>query len=109
VRVCAGSTWDRCVSARLSYSRERPGMSLEGVRLARASRSADDSRVRPELPTGTVTFVFTDVEGSTSLLNSLGADPFGSGLSSRRQASRKTIETRSSAVDQFPTRRKQKL
>jgi hypothetical protein len=26
--------------------------------------------VRPDLPTGTITFVFTDVEGSTALLKS---------------------------------------
>ena len=29
-----------------------------------------------ELPTGTVTFLFTDVEGSTSLLNELGAEAY---------------------------------
>jgi class 3 adenylate cyclase len=45
-------------------------MSLEG-RVARSRHSADDLRVRPELPTGTVTFVFTDIEGSTSLLSEL--------------------------------------
>ena len=28
---------------------------------------------RPELPTGTVTFLFTDVEGSTRLLQEHGA------------------------------------
>jgi len=32
--------------------------------------------VRPDLPTGTVTFLFTDVEGSTSLLNELGAEVY---------------------------------
>ena len=30
--------------------------------------------MRPELPTGTVTFLFTDVEGSTRLLRELGAE-----------------------------------
>jgi class 3 adenylate cyclase len=30
--------------------------------------------VRPELPTGRVTFLFTDIEGSTRLLHSLGTD-----------------------------------
>ena len=38
------------------------------IACCRSRRSADDPRVRPELPTGTVTFLFTDVEGSTSLL-----------------------------------------
>ena len=31
---------------------------------------------RPRLPTGTVTFLFTDIEGSTRLLQDLG-DPYG--------------------------------
>jgi class 3 adenylate cyclase len=29
-------------------------------------------KVRSELPTGTVTFLFSDIEGSTRLLQSLG-------------------------------------
>ena len=33
----------------------------------------DSTTMRPELPTGTVTFLFTDVEGSTRLLHTLGA------------------------------------
>jgi class 3 adenylate cyclase len=32
----------------------------------------DDARKGPDLPTGTVTFLFTDIEGSTRLLDSLG-------------------------------------
>ena len=30
--------------------------------------------MRPDLPTGTVTFLFTDVEGSTKLLEEIGDD-----------------------------------
>jgi hypothetical protein len=32
--------------------------------------------VRRELPAGTVTFLFTDVEGSTKLLHELGAERY---------------------------------
>ena len=32
----------------------------------------ENRRVQPELPTGTVTFLFTDIEGSTRLLRELG-------------------------------------
>ena len=35
-----------------------------------------DAAMRRELPTGTVTFVFTDVEGSTRLLHELGAESY---------------------------------
>ncbi len=35
-------------------------------------RTGENRRVQPELPTGTVTFLFTDIEGSTRLLRELG-------------------------------------
>jgi len=63
-------------------------MSLEGARLARSLLSADDPHVRPELPTGTVTFLFTDVEGSRSLLNELGAEAFAEALAEHRRVVR---------------------
>ena len=40
--------------------------------------------MRAELPTGTVTFVFTDVEGSTSLLSDLGAERYAEALADHR-------------------------
>ena len=52
-------------------------------------RSATDApRTRTELPTGTVTFLFTDVEGSTSLLNELGAEAYASALADHRRVIR---------------------
>ncbi len=44
--------------------------------------------MRPKLPTGTVTFVFTDVEGSTALLNELGPAEYASALAVHRSAIR---------------------
>ena len=40
--------------------------------------------MRSELPTGTVTFLFTDVEGSTSLLNELGLETYADALADHR-------------------------
>jgi predicted ATPase len=42
----------------------------------------------PELPTGTVTFLFTDVEGSTRLLDELGAERYGEKLAEHRRTLR---------------------
>jgi predicted ATPase/class 3 adenylate cyclase len=43
------------------------------------------------LPTGSVTFVFTDVEGSTRLLHELGAERYGELLSEHRRAIREAF------------------
>lgn len=48
--------------------------------------------MRPELPSGTVTFLFTDVEGSTSLLNELGAEAYADALAEHRAVIRKACE-----------------
>jgi class 3 adenylate cyclase len=39
----------------------------------------------PELPSGTVTFLFTDVEGSTNLLHELGAEGYAEALADHRR------------------------
>jgi predicted ATPase/class 3 adenylate cyclase len=44
--------------------------------------------VTRELPTGTVTFVFTDIEGSTRLMQQLGADAYADQLAQHRRALR---------------------
>jgi hypothetical protein len=44
--------------------------------------------VRGDLPSGTVTFVFTDVEGSTKLLNELGAEAYAEALAEHRRVLR---------------------
>jgi class 3 adenylate cyclase len=43
---------------------------------------------RAELPTGTVTFLFTDVEGSTRVLHDLGADVYAAALAEHRRTVR---------------------
>jgi predicted ATPase/class 3 adenylate cyclase len=43
---------------------------------------------RPDLPTGTVTFLFTDVEGSTKLLHELGAERYAQALAEHRRVIR---------------------
>ena len=44
--------------------------------------------MRADLPSGTVTFLFTDVEGSTRLLHGLGADAYAEALAEHRRAIR---------------------
>ncbi len=44
--------------------------------------------MRADLPSGTVTFLFTDVEGSTRLLQQLGADAYAEALAEHRRAIR---------------------
>jgi predicted ATPase/class 3 adenylate cyclase len=44
--------------------------------------------VRADLPSGTVTFLFTDVEGSTKLLHELGADSYAEALAEHRRVIR---------------------
>jgi predicted ATPase len=44
--------------------------------------------MRGDLPTGTVTFLFTDVEGSTRLLHELGAERYAEALAQHRQVVR---------------------
>jgi class 3 adenylate cyclase len=47
--------------------------------------------VRTDLPTGTVTFLFTDVEGSTRLLHTLGPDHYAAALAEHRRVLREAF------------------
>jgi len=47
--------------------------------------------MRDELPTGTVTLVFTDIEGSTKLLHELGAEAYSGALAEHRRLLRESF------------------
>jgi predicted ATPase/class 3 adenylate cyclase len=49
--------------------------------------------MRSDLPSGTVTFLFTDVEGSTKLLHSLGATDYAEALSEHRRIIREACSS----------------
>jgi predicted ATPase/class 3 adenylate cyclase len=49
--------------------------------------------VREDLPSGTVTFLFTDIEGSTRLLHSLGAEGYAEALAEHRRIIREACAT----------------
>jgi predicted ATPase len=50
--------------------------------------------VRRDLPSGTVTFLFTDIEGSTKLLHELGADRYSKALAEHRRILREAFTAR---------------
>src|SRR5918992_4131809 len=48
--------------------------------------------MRTDLPGGTVTFLFTDIEGSTNLLHEFGADAYAKALAEHRRVLREAFE-----------------
>ncbi|HEY5872929.1 MAG TPA: adenylate/guanylate cyclase domain-containing protein [Gaiellaceae bacterium] len=50
--------------------------------------------MRRDLPTGTVTFLFTDIEGSTRLLHALGPDAYAEALAEHRRVLRASLAAR---------------
>lgn len=54
--------------------------------------------VRDDLPSGTVTFLFTDIEGSTKLLHTLGAEAYAEVVLAHRRALRRVF-TRHGGVE----------
>jgi class 3 adenylate cyclase len=51
----------------------------------------DDRQMRVDLPSGTVTFLFTDVEGSTKLLHELGPEAYADALADHRRVLREAF------------------
>ncbi len=56
--------------------------------------SHDHVHMRRDLPSGTVTFLFTDVEGSTKLLHELGAGAYAEKLAEHRRVVREACTAR---------------
>ena len=54
--------------------------------------------IRRDLPSGTVTFLFTDVEGSTKLLHELGAEAYAEALAEHKRVLREAC-TRHGGVE----------
>src|SRR3954452_14517659 len=52
---------------------------------ARARANGSSSGAMTDLPSGTVTFLFTDIEGSTRLLHQLGDQGYGEALDDHRR------------------------
>jgi class 3 adenylate cyclase len=48
--------------------------------------------MRRDLPSGTVTFLFTDIEGSTKLLHELGAEAYAEALAEHRRVLRAAVD-----------------
>jgi predicted ATPase/class 3 adenylate cyclase len=59
--------------------------------MADSSCVCDIVVVRRDLPSGTVTFLFTDVEGSTKLLHELGAERYAEALAEHRRVLREAF------------------
>ena len=54
---------------------------------------AHDAGVRGDLPSGTVTFLFADVEGSTRLLHELGTNGYAEVLAKHRTVLREVLSS----------------
>ena len=57
-----------------------------------AASAAHHAPVRRDLPSGTVTFLFTDMEGSTKHLHALGADAYAVALAEQRRVLREAFQ-----------------
>jgi Adenylate and Guanylate cyclase catalytic domain len=68
----AGILWSLVVLLGVTATVLGVGLELRRRRRTEPARPAPEAADRPRLPTGTVTFLFTDIEGSTRLLQDLG-------------------------------------
>src|SRR4030095_15952067 len=60
----------------------------------KGGRNLSETPPQQQLPTGTVTFLFTDIEGSTRLLKSLGRDRYGEVLAAHNRLLRAAFSDR---------------
>lgn len=67
-----------------------------------AAPFSSHQRAMRELPSGLVTFVFTDIEGSTILLNQLGGEDYGEALVRHREIIGAAAESRGGHVVSTP-------
>ena len=64
---------------------DQSALGLLDPRLVHHDPRLHDLDVRRDLPVGTVTFLFTDVEGSTALLHELGTESYAGALAEHRR------------------------
>jgi predicted ATPase/class 3 adenylate cyclase len=74
--------------------------SASGASVVGSDASRRDDGLVQSLPSGTVTFLFTDIEGSTQLLRELGAEEYERALAGHREVLRAAVKAhRGSEVD----------
>src|SRR4029077_5655493 len=91
LRACAG---ERLVTPRLPVDRVLGVLEKVRARLLRKPVHRGSVGVMSQLPGGTVTFVFTDIEGSTRLLQELGGEEYGRVSGDHRRIVRETFGAR---------------
>jgi predicted ATPase/class 3 adenylate cyclase len=92
--VVDGSVLTTGINLRRLVEDELGGLGRHGATMDYGPGCGDDRRMAHALPTGTVTFVFTDVEGSTRLLHELGAEAYAKALAEHRRVVRDAFGAR---------------
>src|SRR5438552_86796 len=86
---CYVKPWARATAAKQSLFRGTASSLRQGLGTRAES---NDSRSMTAQPTGTVTLLFTDVEGSTRLLRRLGGQRYADALGLHRRLLREAFE-----------------